>query len=329
MLNCYQSVQGKLEHPEHDCTQPLPASTIWIDLMTPTMAEEKLVETLFGINVPTEYDMHEIEASSRLYSENEAIFLTAQFVERIGALTPVSIPITFILKSNRLITLRYAESLPLRVFRARLRAQAPATRFTGESILLDILEIFVDRDADLLERVSESLEQISRKVFDTQDDEAQAQQLGSDDFKTMLRKIGNAGGMTLKARESAVSVSRLLGYLAKGDYVFDDLASRDRIKSINRDLRSLTEHTSFLSDRVDFMLDATLGMINIEQNAIIKIVSVAAVVFLPPTVIASIYGMNFEHMPELHWLFGYPMALGLMVISAILPYFIFKHRGWL
>jgi magnesium transporter len=151
----------------------------------------------------------------------------------------------------------------------------------------------------------------------------------SRDFQKILSRLGRAGDLASKVRESLVSLGRLLAFAIQGTQARGRKTGSARLKTIGRDVASLSDYAAFLNNKVGFLLDATLGMINIEQNAIIKIFSVAAVVFLPPTLIASIYGMNFAHMPELGWPLGYPLALALMVVSAILPYLYFKRRGWL
>ena len=164
---------------------------------------------------------------------------------------------------------------------------------------------------------------MSRDVFSRSGGET------SRDFQKLIARIGRAGDLATKARESLVSIGRLLAFAIQASQARGRKGSGSRLKTVGRDVASLSDHASFLNQKINFMLDATLGMINIEQNAIIKIFSVAAVVFLPPTLIASIYGMNFTDMPELGLPFGYPLALALMVVSAILPYWYFKRRGWL
>ena len=197
---------------------------------------------------------------------------------------------------------------------------------TGESVLVALLEAIVDRLADILERAGRDIDQISRAVFRHRADKPTR----SHDFQEMLEAIGRKGDLTSNIRDSLVTLERLVGFLCQAMLPRKNGRDmRDRVKTLARDIRSLEDHASFLSQKITFLLDATLGMINIEQNAIIKIFSVAAVVFLPPTLVASIYGMNFEFMPELGWHLGYPLALVVMIGSAILPYLYFKRRGWL
>jgi magnesium transporter len=195
---------------------------------------------------------------------------------------------------------------------------------TGETILIALLEAIVDRLADVLERASNEVIQISHDIFHPAEKKASKRDR---DFQLILRRIGNKEDLVSKIRDSLLTLQRMSGFLANVSGQGKD--SRARVKTISRDVMSLSDHVSFQTQKITFLLDATLGMINIEQNGIIKIVSVAAVVFLPPTLVASIYGMNFEAMPELKWLLGYPFAIALMVVSAVLPFWFFRRKGWL
>jgi magnesium transporter len=180
----------------------------------------------------------------------------------------------------------------------------------------------IDRLADVLERVSRDIEKLSVEIFHPVETKASRRDRN---FQRLLKDIGRKESLTSNIRDSLASLQRLTGFLGNAVNGKD---ARERVKTLAGDALSLADHASFLSQKTTFLLDATLGMINIEQNAIIKIVSLAAVVFLPPTLVASIYGMNFAVMPELQWLLGYPFALVLMVVSAILPYWYFRRRGW-
>ena len=323
MIRGYQSENGCL-NPISDMTI-LSQSMIWIDLASPTRGEEKLVEDLVGINVPTKEDMEEIEISSRLYLENGAAFMTVILPSRTETGDPEMHPVTFVLTDRHLITIRYHEPRSFRTFPARAE-KIPVGCETAEEVLMGLLEATVDRLADILERDGQDIDGISRRIFRHRADKPTRTR----DFQEVLENIGQKGDLTSKIRDSLVSFDRMAGFLS---HLAQQRRSgkniRERIKTLSRDIRSLADYAGFLSQQITFLLDATLGMINIEQNAIIKIFSVAAVVFLPPTLIASIYGMNFTHMPELDWPFGYPFAIGLMIVSAILPYVYFKRRGWL
>lgn len=306
-------------------TEALPAGAVWLDLLHPTRDEEHRVESHLGLEVPTRDDMLEIEASSRVYREGNALFMTAILLANTDTSTPEANPVSFILSGNTLTTIRYGEPRSIQAFVTR--AQRVADNYgSGEAVLIGLLEAIVDRTADILERVGLDIEVLSRELFEHQDQKPNR----SREFRDVLRNIGHKGDLNGKARESLVSLGRIMTFLVQGlSSVQETRDLRNRLKTLSRDINSLTDHASFLSNKFNFLLDATLGMINIEQNAIIKIFSVAAVVFLPPTLIASIYGMNFSFMPELAWPLGYPLALLLMIFSAIVPYWYFKRRSWL
>jgi len=299
---------------------------VWADLLDPTDDEEKQIEAWFGIGIPTREEMEEIEVSSRLYVEDGAYFMTATLPAHSDDDNPEMSPVTFVLAGPRLVTIRYHDPRAFTTFPARAEKVATGCT-TGETILVGLLEALVDRLADVLERAGRDIEQISKGIFHPAAKKASKRDR---DFQNLLKQIGRKEDLASNVRDSLMTLQRLTGFL--GHALAADKNGRDiraRVKTLSRDVMSLTDHVGFLSQKVTFLLEATLGMINIEQNAIIKIVSVAAIVFLPPTLVASIYGMNFDIMPELKWVLGYPFAIGLMVVSAILPYLYFKRRGWL
>jgi magnesium transporter len=303
----------------------LPAQPVWIDLYGPSKEEEAVVEAALGIDVPTREEMQEIEASSRLYVEGGALFMTAPVVARADTERPVTAPITFILARGSLITVRYDDPQPFRLFWAKAERQ-PAACASGEAALAGLLDSIIDRIADILEKLSAEADAISQLVFRPRSAGAAAD---SGDLQEVIRRLGRVGDLGSRARESLVGIGRVLTFLASAGKEALGRDLRERLKTLSRDVASLSDQTTFISNNVNFLLSATMGLVNIEQNNIIKIVSVAATVFLPPTLIASIYGMNFEFMPELGWPFGYPIAMLLMVASAIGPYAYFRRRGWL
>lgn len=298
----------------------------WADLFEPRREEIAAVEAWLGIELPTREEMQEIEISSRLYSEDGASFMTATLPAKTEQdEDPTMAPITFVLKDKRLVTVRYHDPRAFRIFPQR--AEKTDTGCTaGDTILIGLLETLVDRIADILERAGRDIEAISRQVFHAK----RGKNDGGLDFEALLSQIGGKEDLASNIRDSLLSLQRLSGFfahMATSTKMSKDV--RARIKTLSRDVLSLADHATFMSQKINFLLDATLGMINIEQNAIIKIFSVAAVIFLPPTLVASIYGMNFQMMPELNWEYGYPFGIGLMIVSAILPYVYFRRRGWL
>lgn len=321
MITAYVNINGALRPHPIAPGEELPVSAVWIDLLSPTPAESHLVEHALGLEFPTKEEMREIEISSRLYQEDGAFFLTATLITKADSESPESVPATFVLAGHRLITLRHAESQPFRAFAAQVARNASAYN-NGEAALTGLLDAIVDRIADILERIQTEVDGLSHRIFSRNDSKTAV------DFEDVLKCIGRYQALTAKARESLVSLGRLLSYLGRPSK--DKAGDLERnVRTIARDVMSLSDHATYLSNNISFLLETTLGLISIEQSSIIKIFSVAAVVFLPPTLIASIYGMNFEIMPELAFTYGYPISLGVMVLSAILPYLFFKYRGWL
>jgi magnesium transporter len=292
-----------------------PEDAVWIDLLSPTREEELAVEAALGLELPTAEEMAQIEPSSRLYQEHGATFMTATLLSRAAA-GPKSVPVTFVLAKGVLVTIRYDELRAFTVFAERARASGLTS---GSSALLGLLDAVVERLADVLEAQGEAVETASAAIFNRPQNKV---------FEALLTELAKAQSLTSMTRTSLVSLARMLSFASLAQEIASDPDCSAHLKSLQSDAQSLTEHASFESSHISFLLDAALGLINIEQNGIIKIFSVMAVIFMPPTLVASIYGMNFRHMPELGWPFGYPMALGMMVMSAIVPVLWFRKRGW-
>jgi magnesium transporter len=336
MLAAYGTAQDCLIEFPAGHEPAVPPGAVWLDLVEPTDAEEAAVEAALQLDIPTREELAEIEASSRLYQEDGAAFMTANLIRRGEHDRPESSPVTFIIKGNQLITIRYhhPQAFPAYVKRAM---KPQSTAMTGWGVYISLLEAVVDRAADHLERVGLIVDETSRNVFATthhlQQSTEQRRRRKPKNLELLLEQIGEEGDFTSKMRESLVSIGRVVAFmqaiLDQMRQTKDVRENRARVKILQRDILSLTDHATFLSGKIAFLLDAVLGMISIEQNGIIKIFSVAAVVFLPPTLVASIYGMNFDGMPELHWTWGYPFAVAMMVVSAVLPFLYFKRKGWL
>lgn len=325
MLTLYTASERGLQPEDHDMDWELPEHAVWIDLLQPSSEEEQLVETLLRVNVPTREELQEIEVSSRLYKESGALFMTATVISQADTPRPATTAITFVLIGERLISVRYAELQPITTYLSRQQREEHPP-YNGEVVLIGLLDAIVDRVADILEQVGSDLDAVSADIF-AREPGGRARRAGG--LQDALRRIGRNGDITSKTSESLVSLARLLAFLRQAEERPDGAETTGLLKILDRDVRSLTSHAQSLSEKATFLLSATLGMVNIEQTDIIKIFSVAAVMFLPPTLVASIYGMNFEFMPELDWTLGYPLAIVLMIASALLPYRFFKRRGWL
>lgn len=330
MLRGYRCESGQLvvalEGPG-----PAPGPLVWIDLFEPTAEEDKFVEQLLGINLPTLEEMKEIEVSARLYQEGGAEFMTLTAISQLETDDPSTAPITFVLKGNTLLTVRYAQIKAFSHFMARSAKPNAVVCSGGEQIMMSLIEAICDRLADALEQVGFHVDTLSRAVFRRKSRSTASRT--TQELQLVIEKIGQDGDLLTKVRECLISINRVLTYHNSGGTGSSEKQlskeARVRAKVLYRDVVALSDQAAFLSNKINFLLDATLGLIGLQQNQIIKIFSVAAVVFLPPTLIASIYGMNFDYMPELKWLLGYPWAIGLMILSAIVPYFYFKRRGWL
>ena len=303
----------------------IPDDIIWIDLIKPSRDEEHFVESRIGIPLPTPDELKDIEPSSRLYVEHDAIYMTASLLYRADSSYPLLTDVAFILHRGRLITIRYAEPKAFELFSAsllRLNGQCD----TGAKLLGHLLETIVDRTAEILETLAARLDALSITVFVNR---KAAKRRPPRFLEDKLLDIASHHQLVAKVRDSLVSLSRLVLFLQSQPAVRREEEAAELCGLVARDLQSLGEHAAFVANNITFMLDASLGLINVEQNAIIKIFSIASVVFLPPTLVASIYGMNFEVMPELGWNFGYPMALFAMLLSAIIPFLFFRWKGWL
>jgi magnesium transporter len=303
----------------------LPSGAVWIDMHNPSREEELFIERATGIAVPTREEMDEIETSSRLYEENGAVYMTVTLATGIMRENAESHAVSFILSPAHLVTLRYAPILSFDRFASHVE-RSPVLCESASMALVHLLDAVVDRLADGIEHVGRDVDAISRQAFRRARGTAQ-QRVSNLALQLLLVRLGSAQDALSKARNSAVSLSRALSFLAFAAPKSANIGPH--VKGLSRDLASLTDHASYLGNNITFLLDASLGLISIEQNAVLKIFSVAAIVFMPPTLIAGIYGMNFARMPELQWALGYPWALALMLLSAILPYLFFRWRGWL
>ncbi len=276
--------------------------------------------------MPTREDMQEIEISSRLYIENGARYMTATLMCAADTENPRTTAVTFILASHRLVTVRYDTPKPFMLVEHKL-ARSCAPGVTGEMVLMELLDAVIDRTADILERAGGDMDTISHAIFEP---EGAARTGHAKRYSDILIAIGRKGDLTSKVRESLVSIGRVVTFVAAGtEGVKWSKDMREQLKTMQRDVSSLTDHASYLSNKITFVLDAMLGVVNLEQNNIIKLFSVMAVVLMPPTLIASIYGMNFKAMPELEWVHGYSYALVLMVAAAVVPYLLFRWKKWL
>jgi magnesium transporter len=333
MLRVYRQHDDRLVSIEIDVTSPSPpinaANTIWLDLINPTQEEDHFVERLLDITIPTREEAQEIEVSARLYHEDGAEFMTMTGVAQLESDAPMTTPITFILKRGTLVTVRYAQPKPFFTYATRVQKAGAVPCLNSEQVLLGLVEALVERMAEALEKAGRNLERLSRQIFRYRSPDGKANK--SRDFQLIIEEIGGRGDLLAMIRESLVSLNRLLAYHNITEKAAEG-PNKDATawaKDLLQDIAALSDHATYLTNKTNFLLDATLGLINLEQNQIIKIFSIAAVCLMPPTLIASSYGMNFKNIPELEWLYGYPYALALMLVTAIIPFLWFKRKGWL
>lgn len=299
------------------------SEALWIDLLSPSKTEEEAVEQCIGRNLPTREEMIEIELSSRLYQENGTFFMTALMIAHSNSPTPTLEPVSFVLTPKQFITIRYFEPQSFQLYVSQIKKMDHPHR-DATALLIELLDTTIDRLADILELISARLDDYSKTIFQ--------QQHGHQvkiDYQQLMNTVGATADLNTKARESLVTFNRLISFFGQVAASRIDNKGQLRLASLSKDIASLSDHADFLSTKINFLLDATLGMVNIEQNNIIKLFSVAAVIFLPPTLVASIYGMNFHFMPELTWKHGYLFAIGMILFAAWLPYKYFKYRKWL
>ncbi len=304
-------------------TAPHP-DAVWIDLLDPSDEEARLVADLTGLHVPTRAELSEIESSSRLRRRGDGLYLSLPLAMLGDSVKPLG----FVLSRERLVTVRFATLPSFEALAASYRAE-DARPASSMEVFLALVEGLVDALADVLEREGDTLDRASRRIFHPASGTARRPARVDRALRGMLREVGAAGDLTSKVRDTLLGVGRVAQYVmgSVADWIVP--AQRLRFETLRADITSLTDYQTHLSDKVQFLLDATLGFISIEQNNTIKVLTIVSIVGIPPTFVASLYGMNFHDIPELSWSFGYWYALGLMAVTAVLPLVWFRLRGWL
>ena len=345
LITIFSSQDGHLQRREGG--EGIGATDVWIDLIRPTRAETLMLEEALGIAIPTREEAQEIEASSRIYVEDDVMFMTANLLHQPdqahptvaahggavgeaalsdskGFVMPVVSPTTFILGKSRLITVRYEDLRSFHSFQAR-SARKDSGCTSAASTLVVLLETIIDRESDRIERIISDVERLSHAIFGKRSGTTARPK----SFEEIISLIGKEGELISREHECLHSLDRVLTYLNQAlNGPHKEAGLPPRRETAHPDLSPLMHPTHPPPAKVQFFFDATLGLINIQQNNIIKLFSVAAVALMPPTLIASIYGMNFKYMPELEWTYGYPLSLIAMVVAAVVPFTYFKRKGW-
>ena len=315
MITIWVPHKGYLRPLKVTRAEQLVSDAVWIDLEKPGAEEFRWIMDAYHQKLPDIDELNEIEASSRFFRDEAGLHVRVYFLYEIPERTS-NVTVGFVLNQERLFTLRSESLITFQTYRRKIEAQQESA-VDAFGIMLGLFEIKVDRVADLLEQLHIELEKLNTRVFRT----------GESEFEDLLMLLATIQDRNDKTRLSLMDKQRALSFLLRSRVCPEEYLPL--LREILQDIRSLDEHSTFLFEKVRFLLDATTGRVNITQNKIIKIFSIAAVVFLPPTLVASIYGMNFRIMPELSWPFGYPLAIILMVAAGIAPYWYFKHKDWL
>ena len=299
---------------------------VWLDLIDPADEERSEVERVTKLRVPARADIAEIESSSRLLAEGDTLYLSTSMTYRNRDGDSAIGPLGFVLSPHRLITIRFAEMPVFDTFAERFVGSG---RASSVGAFIGLLEAIIDRLADVLEHVGAELETISHQIFRTEDDHERNASKIDMKLRGTLRTIGRIGERLANLRDSLVGVQRIMIFVHDMGTGWIEKGTLQRCSTMRKDISSLMEYDVQLSNKVQFLLDATLGFISIEQNNGIKVLTVVSVVGVPPTLVASIYGMNFKWIPELQWEYGYFYGLAVIVLSAIIPLLWFKRRGWI
>jgi magnesium transporter len=318
VLILYPEVNGEI-------TPEVVAAAVWIDLLDPTTQETALVAAATGLAIPARDQLSEIEHSSRLQVDGQLLRLSAPLLAHAATPEQTLTPVGFLASPERLVTIRYAR---LRVFETVGARCALGAELSAPGVFVQLLEAIVDRDADLLENIGAELEQISRAIFRTETPRPGQGVRDDNSLRRTLQSVGQIGDRLSELRASLLGVARIVPFaleVATGWLAADH---RVRLNAARQDIASLGDYEGHLADKSQFLLDAVLGFINTQQNELFKILTIVSVIGVPPTLVASIYGMNFVQMPELHWAMGYPYALVLIVASAVLPILWFKWMRW-
>ena len=327
MLSNNRGVRSKL--PIAGERAMLPADIVWIDLLKPDASETGMVEKATGLAVQSLDELSEIESSSRLRTRDGALYLSLPLIYTAEPDQPMSTPVGFVLTHDRLITVRFAE-LPSFASFADRTVPSDSPRVTSVGIFTELLEAIVDRLADVLERSAGELDSLSHRLFRAGPASplSRRRSIGEADLRRILRRVGHHGDLASKIRDSLLGIARIVPFVLTlaAEWLPPDV--KPRLETLRQDVTSLNDYDAHLVNKVQLLLDATLGLINIDQNNIIKVLTIVSVVGVPPTLVASMYGMNFKHMPELDWAWGYPYGLAVIALSAVLPLLWFKWRGW-
>jgi magnesium transporter len=321
MITAYTLDAGAIVEVRCSTEMRIPEMALWVDLASPSPEERALAEAWIGTDIPTREEMAAIETSERLYESGGALVMTAVMPLVARNPDPKTASMTLVVTKERFVSLRHGEPVSIAIAVRRIQSESIPVRGATD-ILFVLLDAIADRAADVVEECSSAFDATASGVFERGIDSRKSAQ-----YKATIQQIGLIGLKIARMHDACASLERLFLFLSlHAKTIALNGQQKSAAKALGRDIRSIREHATGLDARLNFLLDATVGLVNLEQNQIIKIFSVLAVVFLPPTLIASIYGMNFEIMPELAWPWGYPFSLGIMVVSVALTFLYFRWK---
>jgi magnesium transporter len=301
--------------------------SLWIDLLDATPDEIDRVQKATGFAVPTEAAVSEIETSSRLASRDGALYLSMPLV-KLSDDGPRSVSAGFILTQERLVTIRFAANRIFETYASQLPRGSNA-HDTGAHVFVGLMEAIVDRQADALEQVSADLDTISHSIFAMGADQEGGRKAEDATLRHTLGRLGHLGDLISHVRETQVGAARIVPYVAAMSEEWLPKGLKPRLATLRRDIASVSDFDTHLNDKLQFLLDATLGFINIAQNNVMKVMTIASVVGIPPVLIVGVYGMNFKNIPELDWVYGYAWGWGLIILTTIIPLAVFRWRKWI
>ena len=327
MLNAFTCDTHHLQPVARPPDDPTLRTAVWIDLVSPTPEETARVAAATGLTVPTEASVSEIETSSRLATRDGALYLSMPLIARSdhGA---SGVPAGFVLSPERLLTVRFAPNVVFENFAARM-PRGDEINLGSAHLLVGLLEAIVDRQADALEQVGHELDTISHRIFAMGVRQAGGRKREDATLRVTLGHLGRLGDLISHIRDTLVGASRIGPYLESAAAAWLPKDLPPRLKTLQQDISSLNDFDTHLNDKLQFLLDATLGFINIAQNNVMKVMTIASVVGLPPVLVAGIYGMNFKGIPEYDWSYGYAYGLALIVLTTLIPLGVFRWQKWI
>ena len=301
-------------------------SPVWVDLLNGDQGEIAEAEKLTGFRAPARDALSEIESSSRAFFEKDAIYFSLPLITPVDDVMTTLMPVGFVISRNALLTVRFARSA---AFDTVAKALGDTTETTPGDVFAQIFEAMVDRAADRLENAGSQLNAISRDAFHTDRLQKRSPAKTGNALRDVLKRIGQIGDRLSQTRDTLLGLDRISAFVIETPRCDFSESIIQRLKAVHADVASLNSYEEHLSSKAQFLLDATLGFISIEQNDIVKVLTVVSVVGVPPVLVAGIYGMNFKNMPEYDWALGYPYSLVLMLVTALVPWVWFKWRRWI